>query len=352
MALPGLLTPLPLPFPKRKFMRPNTRLGAALVLMIAAGCSAAVGAAGDAPTDVAPVGTTVFADTGRAAAWRQDLEVLLARVRRIHPRPFAYLSEAEVEAERNRIAAAIPTLEDEEVVLRLMELMARMTGGHTQLYGTTARTIQTRWFPVRFFEFEDAVGITAISATYPGLAGARVVRIGARDARAALHDIMRITPADNRAGRRHRAPYFMMMDWVMHGVGITPERGVLPLVVEGPGDRPRREITVTAVEADADDDLSYRWTESVAGGPVVLGRPAGEGGGLSICAASRTGSGRTTCPGHAPSTCRSDSWGTARTKPWRNSQSVSSPSQIPLRWNAWSWTCASREAATRTWRAP
>ncbi len=212
-------------------------------------------------------------DTARTKAWRQDLDVLLARLRRIHPRPFARLSEAEVNAEHRKLAAAIPRMSDEQVVLAMMALMARMTGGHTQLYGTSAKTISTRWFPVRFFAFRDGIGITATSTDHADLAGARVLRIGDLDARAAMETVMRITPADNDVGKLHRAPYFMMMDWVLHGLGITPDRDELTLVVEGPGDRPRRKVTLAAQDRRKDDALSYQATESVVGGQAVIGRP-------------------------------------------------------------------------------
>jgi len=249
-------------------------LTACLTLVFAA-CGAGQSRTGDrGPVTASPPGASSTPERlARSAAWQQDLEVLLSRVRNIHPAPFARMTEAEVDAEGRALARAIPALSDEAIVLGMMRLMARMTGGHTQLYGATARTIAPSWYPIRLRPFSDGIAVTAAASEHADLAGAQVLRIGELDAQAALDEVMRITPADNDWGRLHRAPYFLMMDWVLSGLGITPLKGELSLVVVGPADRPERTVVLRAVGASPDDDLSYTSKESVAGGAAALGRP-------------------------------------------------------------------------------
>lgn len=207
-----------------------------------------------------------------ADAWREDLDVLLQRLVRIYPRPYAKLSRRELSEARAHLRQRIPDLTDEEIVAEFMRLTGRMLDGHSRFYGATAAGIEARWFPVRLYQFNDGLFIQTISARYADAAGARVLGIGNFAADSTFELVKSVIPGDNEQTRVFRAPYYLMKEWLLAGLGVIEERNRLRLVVSGPRDRPKREIIVTAVEAGEDDVLSYNSDEVTPGGPFIRAR--------------------------------------------------------------------------------
>lgn len=214
------------------------------------------------------------AEDSFANAWREDLDVLVSRLTTVYPRPYARLSREQVEEARDELREKIPQLSEEEIVIEMMRLTALMLDGHSRIYGATASGIDQRWFPVRLYEFSDGLFVRTVSARHADAAGARVLRIGGLDPAEALQRVESVIPGDNTQTRRFRAPYYMMKSWILHGLGIIDEPSELSLVVEGPGDLPRRTLRFSAVEATPNDPLSYNTEDFVPGGPFVRSRDA------------------------------------------------------------------------------
>jgi hypothetical protein len=135
------------------------------------------------------------------AEWRSDLHRLVHIIDSVHPWPWRRISADAFHDAARQLALDIPRLRADQVVGRMMQLVAMLRDGHTTLY-PAGRAGFDRWFPIRLYRFADSLAVTAVDSANASLAGARVLRIGGIDASAAAARIASFSGADNLAGAR------------------------------------------------------------------------------------------------------------------------------------------------------
>ncbi|HEU4969029.1 hypothetical protein, partial [Sphingomonas sp.] len=68
-----------------------------------------------------------------AEAWQRDLTALRQAYASTHPNPWHKLPQAEFDRMADKLAADIPSLDDRQVMARMIELIAATGEGHTRL---------------------------------------------------------------------------------------------------------------------------------------------------------------------------------------------------------------------------
>jgi len=203
------------------------------------------------------VGWTVFLPPGRGEAgtaardegWREDLQVLDQSIRETHPDPFRYVAEADYEAQVHRIAEAIPTLEDYEMVVELAGLTASLRDGHSAVLLEEADGFD-RQYPVLIYPFDDGVYLSGAEDSYARYVGGKVVRIGSFPVEETLERIRTVINGENDYTLLDRIPRFLTYPLVLYALGISSDPDRLELTVEM-ADGARETFTVTPVPASA-----------------------------------------------------------------------------------------------------
>jgi len=180
----------------------------------------------------------------RAADWRVDIDTLVARVTRVHPRPWAHVTREVWMREASALRGAAAKRSDGEMLAGLMHLTAGLQDGHT--YVADLGPAGGAWYPLLFYLLADGLWITAADSAHVSLAGARVIRLDATPAAEAVTRIESLTSGDNEFGRREGAA-FLANAVLLRALGITKsdsslsletDRGTVTLrrVVNGKGD--------------------------------------------------------------------------------------------------------------------
>jgi hypothetical protein len=143
-------------------------------------------------------------------AWRADLAELDATIRTTHPQPFNLTSESDHAARVAALDAAIPTLDDAEIVMRLAEIVAAFEDGHTRLTvprdrpelglvmshsnaaPTSLPALTFAAAPVVFEKFSDGVYVVAASDAHRDLVGMRLAAVGRASAEDAFAAAKRV----------------------------------------------------------------------------------------------------------------------------------------------------------------
>lgn len=139
-----------------------------------------------------------------AADWTEDLDTLVTRIQRVHPRPWRRISAERFFGQAASLRNEIPQLRDDVVAVRMMALVASIRDGHTSLAPFGGAAGFKHWYPVRFYRFTDGLFITAIHPDLARFVGARVLRVGAVDAEAAADSAAKLMGSDNELGARER----------------------------------------------------------------------------------------------------------------------------------------------------
>lgn len=163
-----------------------------------------------------------------AEQWREDITFVVDTIERVHPAPFARADEATFRAQASRLLDDADDADAEDLVVRLMRLVAMVEDGHTELDPSPMEPFASAWYPVRFYLFEDEVRITAVDSARADWVGARVDAIGGANAADVLRAAAALMGADNEFGAREQV-YWASNAAVMRALGHADENGALSL---------------------------------------------------------------------------------------------------------------------------
>lgn len=159
----------------------------------------------------------------RALDWHADLAQLAAELPRRHKNLFFHQPREEWEARVADLDAALDGLEDHEVVVELMRLVASVGDGHTAVQfaqGPVARKV----FPVQFHPFSDGLRVVQAPRELLWSLGARVTAVGALPIDEAWARIAEIVPHENDAAVTANGPQHLETTWIPHALGFGDDR--------------------------------------------------------------------------------------------------------------------------------
>jgi hypothetical protein len=188
----------------------------------------------------------------RSRRWREDLQFLVAQVRRLHPNPFFRSSQTDFERALAELDQRIPDLADHEVVVAFARLLAMLGDGHTNVAGFPTGP-GLRQYPLRLQWFPE--GLYAVRAPASGLEalGGRLLRVAGTPVEEAWDRARPLISADNEWAVRSIMPAVLVSPEVLHALGIIPQAGPAAFTFATPGGQ---QVTVTAPVSGA---ATYGW---------------------------------------------------------------------------------------------
>jgi hypothetical protein len=195
--------------------------------------------------------TFALAACGLAAAappeTASDVELYLTELERIHPSPYHAVSKAEYRAAADRLIASLPELEDDELMVELLRLVALLgeRDGHANMNPLSDHRRVLHLYPLATYEFADGVYVVAAPGR-PQLVGRKLVAIDGKPIADVLRLLDPLVTYDNALSRAaHRSPYLVSAE-ILHGLGITSTAARAVFSVEGVADTAISPVTAGA----------------------------------------------------------------------------------------------------------
>lgn len=195
--------------------------------------------------------------------WLTDIDYAVDQIIKTHPNPFRRIAKDNFYKSVTRLKEEINDLTDDEIALRLMQIVAGLRDGHTSL--SPAPDVEADWFPVRFYQFSDGLFITAIDKQYANFAGAKVLRIGDVTAEEALSRAQTAFASDNQFAALQAAAV-LSFSQVIRGLKISGRENQLTLQLES---RDKQIVNVELAAVRAKSDFDYLFYGEMFG-PVEL----------------------------------------------------------------------------------
>jgi hypothetical protein len=195
--------------------------------------------------------TFALAACGLAAAappeTASDVELYLTELERIHPSPYHAVSKAEYRAAADRLIASLPELEDDELMVELLRLVALLgeRDDHANMNPLSDHRRVLHLYPLATYEFADGVYVVAAPGR-PQLVGRKLVAIDGKPIADVLRLLDPLVTYDNALSRAaHRSPYLVSAE-ILHGLGITSTAARAVFSVEGVADTAISPVTAGA----------------------------------------------------------------------------------------------------------
>ena len=151
--------------------------------------------------------------------WRQDLQYLARELPRRHKNAFHTISKKEFERAVAELDAAIPTLQEHEILVRLRRIVAMIGDAHTAL--APSKTFNR--FPLTLYWFGNELRVLRTTATYKRALGAHVVGIGGLSLADAIGRVNTLVPQENDQFLRASNVSLINFAEVLHALKIVPD---------------------------------------------------------------------------------------------------------------------------------
>ena len=151
--------------------------------------------------------------------WREDLQHLARELPRRHKNAFHTVSKEQFERAVAELDAAIPTLQEHEILVGLRRIAAMVGDAHTAL----APQQGFNRYPLTLSWFGNDLRVLRTSADYKRALGARVVGIGALTLAEATSRINTLIPRETEQFLRYSNVSLMPYAEILHALKIAPE---------------------------------------------------------------------------------------------------------------------------------
>ncbi|REJ78932.1 MAG: hypothetical protein DWQ47_05675 [Acidobacteria bacterium] len=174
-------------------------------------------------------------------AWQEDLRYMAKELESRHRNLFHSVTREDFDLAVRSLEKKIPTLEDHEVLIELMRIVAMVRDGHTRLRLELAPRSRGV-YPLRFYWFKDGLFVQSAAPEHKDLVGGKLLGIGELSVEQAIDAVREITWRDNEMGTRNIAPLLLAIPEVLNGLGISDSLDRTTFTFDLNGKRVSREL--------------------------------------------------------------------------------------------------------------
>jgi len=159
----------------------------------------------------------------RDERWRQAVEYLGSQLPYLHIDPYFKISEADFQQSVSQLSAEIPNLNDEQIIVRMMRIVASIGDGHTRTY-PDAEPVNYPSLPMEMRWLDDGLIVIAARQEYEQAIGARVVQIGGHPIDEVDQAVKSLIAADNEMELLNNSPTYLAMPALLYGLDLIPQK--------------------------------------------------------------------------------------------------------------------------------
>lgn len=155
--------------------------------------------------------------------WRQDINFLQQEIKKQHIAPFHRQAEHDFDASIHRLLKQLPDLNEAQVEVRLMRIVAAIGDAHT---GYNLMSGPHQHFPIRFQFFADDLRVIATDAEHNDLLGAQLVGVEKLDFPSLKTQLTPfINYVENPYSLQYAFAFQLTIAKLLYGAGISADPG-------------------------------------------------------------------------------------------------------------------------------
>lgn len=154
--------------------------------------------------------------TQQVIAWEEDINFVLARLWQTFPDADQRLDKASLQAAAEQLKADLPSLNQNEVIIRLQGILALTKEGSNGIYPFQEK-LNYQMLPLKAYWFTDGLFVCDAAVPYEHLIGERIVRVNNVPIEEIWEKLKRLLSGDNEHQQRGAATYtWQMAPWLAY----------------------------------------------------------------------------------------------------------------------------------------
>lgn len=187
----------------------------------------------------------------RDGRWQQAVKYLGSQLPYLHANLYFKISETEFQNSITKLSNEVPNLNDEQIIVEMLRIIASIGDGHTRAY-PTADPVGLLSLPLEMRWVEDGLMVISASPEYRQAVGAQVVQIGGHPLAEVHNAVKSLIPADNEMQLLDGTPAYMAMPAILYGLDLIPEKDRVTFLFEaGDGSQFSLELQPVAHSSEA-----------------------------------------------------------------------------------------------------
>jgi hypothetical protein len=159
----------------------------------------------------------------RDGRWGQAVEYLGSQLPYLHVDPYFKISEADFQHSVTELAEDIPNLNDEQISVEMMRIVASIGDGHTRIDPNGESSSFAR-LPLEMRWLSDGLIVIAAGPEYVEAVGAKVVQIGTHPVEKVYAALKPLVAADNEMQILNDTAIYMGMPAILYGLDLVPQK--------------------------------------------------------------------------------------------------------------------------------
>jgi hypothetical protein len=160
----------------------------------------------------------LHAQSVTSAQWQEDVKYFKEQLVKRHMNAFHHVSQIEFESDADKLYKDVPSLKDYEVIVRLMQMTAKVGDGHTNVHLPTT----FKHYPIRLHWFGEELYVIATQDAGKSALGAKLLKIGDLDVKAITEKLAAVISQDeNKWYTLNTGAYFLTIPEILATLGIA-----------------------------------------------------------------------------------------------------------------------------------
>jgi hypothetical protein len=200
----------------------------------------------------------------------KDLQTLDAELPRLHKNLFFKLQPADFHGAMTALEHEVPHLADEEIVMRLTQIVATVGDPHTEVEWYDP-ILGLHSYPVWLYSFSDGVFVIAADERYQRAIGSRVLGIAGTSIEKVEADVGKLIAHENPSRLKARIHHFLETPEALKAFGIIRSIGPTQFNLRSPGGE-EFNLEVEPIAGSEAIHWVQFWEAKKVPGPLYLGR--------------------------------------------------------------------------------
>tara|TARA_R110000868_G_scaffold304437_3_gene564985 strand:- start:5776 stop:7476 length:1701 start_codon:yes stop_codon:yes gene_type:complete len=167
----------------------------------------------------------------RTVSWSEDIQFLKTRFETTHYNLFSLIDRPSWDNKFDHLTSNIDLLEDYEIVVKLMQIVASIEAGHSYVIPPFSGEYQFHQLPIQLSEFDDGIYIKQVDENNADIVGYELLSINGHKLSSVIDSVQKVANPENAIMKRSTSLFYLTLTEVLAAYDLANELDSIKLTL-------------------------------------------------------------------------------------------------------------------------